>query len=185
MEDFYIQALACALCIGIEWIKETSKSLRELVPASMRSYPILENTAEDFESIMTWLSTTFMEDLKTDSMPPGFLHPLLAFTENLVVVGLGMGTELKEDPTFWADQKPCMLGNKCFGGEVVGVVSTKQELGAFLAVPVELIADQFAWMSRIWILNQATQGQIRLISKTRLAGKHTLRTGNRKIIKIH
>ena len=184
MERFYIQALACALCIGIDWITETSKSLRELVPASMASYPIYESIAEDFESIVTWLCTASVEAPKMDTMPPGFLHPLLAFTENLVVVGLGMGTELKEDPIFWADQKPCMLASKCFGGDVVGVVSKNQERGAFLAVPVDLIPDQFAWMSRIWILDEGTQGHIRLISKTRLAGKHTLRTGDRKIIKI-
>lgn len=119
-------------------------------------------------------------------MTPGFLQPLLAFLENLVVVGLGMGTELKEDPMFWADQEPCcMLGNQSFGGDVVGVVSKNQERGAFLAVPVELMSDRFAWMSRIWILNEGTHGHVMLVSKTRLAGKHTLRTINRRIIQIH
>ena len=186
MERFYVQALACALSMGIEWITETSKSLRELVPASMTSYPISENIAEDFESIVTWLSRTSTEDLKMDATPPGFLHPLLAFLENLVVVGLGMGTELKEDPMFWADQEPyCMLGNQSFGGDVVGVVPKNQERGAFLAVPVDIISDQFAWMSRIWILHESTYGHVTLISKTRLAGKHSLRTVNRRIIQIH
>lgn len=185
MENFYLQALACALCMGIDWITETSKSVQELVPASMASYPIMENTAEDFESIITWLSATSVEDLNMDALPPGFLHPLLAFLENLVVVGLGMGTELKEDPKFWADQEPCLLGKSFSGGEVVGVVAKNQERGAFLAVPVDLMSAQFAWMSRIWILSEGTNGHARLISKTRLAGKHVLRTASRRIIKIH
>ena len=183
MERFYVQALACALSMGIKWITETSKSLRELVPASMTSYPISENIAGDFESIVTRLSTTSTE---IDAMPPGFLHPLLAFLENLVIVGLGMGTELNENPTFWADQKPCcMLGNQSFGGDVVGVLSKDQQRGAFLAVPVDIISDQFAWMSRIWILNEDTFGHVMLVSKMRLAGKHTLRTVNRRTIQIH
>ena len=133
----------------------------------MTSYPISEKFAEDFESIVTWLSDTSTENLKMDAMPPGFLHPLLRFLENLVVVGLGMGTELEEDPMFWADQAPyCRLGNQSFGGDVVGVVPKNQERGAFLAVPVDIISDQFAWMSRTWILYESNYGHVTLISKT-------------------
>ena len=78
-----------------------------------------------------------------------------------------------------------MLGNQSLGGDVVGVVPKNQQRGAFLAVPVDLISDQFAWMSRIWILNEGADGHVMLVSKTRLAGKHTLRTVNRRIIQIH
>lgn len=183
MEKFYIETLACALCMGIEWITETSKSLRQLVPASMASYPIAENTAEDFDSALTWLSQVYSQDLQTDQIPPGLLHPLLSFTENLVVVGLGMGTESKEHPMFWADHEPRMLESDFLGGRVVGVVSKDQNRDALLAVPVNLMSDQFAWMSRIWILNEGTHGNVSLFSKTRLAGKHTLRTTNRRVIR--
>ena len=186
MERFYVQALACALHMGIEWITETSKSLRKLIPASTTPYPISEYTAKDFNSIVTRLSTSSTEDLNMDAIPPGFLHPLLAFLKELVVVGLGMGTELELDPMFWADQEPrCMLGNQSLGGDVVGVVSKNQQRGGFLAVPVDIISDRFAWMSRIWILNEGTDGHMMLISKTRLAGKHSLRTVNRRILQIH
>ena len=88
MERFYVQALACALSMGVEWIKETSKSLREIVPASMTSSPISQKFAEDFESIVTRLSTISTEDLEMDAMPPGFLHPLLAFWRTLSSWGL-------------------------------------------------------------------------------------------------
>ena len=122
MERVYIETLACALCMGIEWITQTSKSLKELVPVSLTSYPILENTAEVFDTAVTWLLTMSAEDLKIDQTSPGLLPPLLALTEDLVVVGFGMGTEMKENPKFWADQEPRILDNGYVGKWAVGVV---------------------------------------------------------------
>ena len=96
-----------------------------------------------------------------------------------------MGTELVEDPLFWADQEPRMLDNEFLEGRVVGVLPKNQVHDAILAVPVDLLSEEFAWMSRIWILNEGINGEVRLTSKTRLAGQHALRIVDRRIIKIH
>ena len=56
---------------------------------------------------------------------------------------------------------------------------------AITELPCQPLSDQFAWMSRIWNLNEGTHGNVMLISKTGLAGKHSLRTVNRRIFQIH
>ena len=64
----------------------------------------------------SWLLAISAADLKIDQMPPGLFHPLLALIELLVVVGLGMGTELNESSIFGTGEESRMLGNE-FSGE--------------------------------------------------------------------
>jgi hypothetical protein len=187
MEAFYVEALACAIDMGSEWCAKTSEDLDSLAPSSLHIYaidPAVEEGMRVGNGITTIRAYVKDEEIIGDNFPKGFLHPLLTFLEKLVVVGLGMGTEMKEDPAFWKYKKPQILNSVSFPEGVVGVVPVDSCSDLTLAVPSAISHDNFSWMSRVWMLEKAENGRFKCIERTRLAGKHSFRSSAYKELEI-
>jgi hypothetical protein len=187
MEAFHVEALECALDMGSEWCAKTSEDLDSLAPSSLHIYaidPAVEEGMRVGDRVTTLRACVKDEDIIGDGFPKGFLHPLLTFLEKLVVVGLGMGTEVKEDPSFWSYKKPRILNCVSFPEGVIGVVPVNSCSDLTLAVPSAISNDDFSWMSRVWMLEKAEHGRFKCIERTRLAGKHSFRSLSCKELEI-
>jgi hypothetical protein len=104
----------------------------------------------------------------------GHLHPLLSFAEKLIVVGLGMGIQGKEYASFWMTRSVRILKTEKLKRTVLIVVPSVIEENLTLAIPSAVAGEQFAWMSRVWMLQIADQGRYKCLGKTRLAGRHNI-----------
>lgn len=172
MEHFYIEALACAFDNGKDWILETSSILEQPVPSSMQTFVLEPMVQGQLNRAASDAMSMPIESLALAAK--GHLHPLLSFTEKLVVVGLGMGIQGKEDASFWTTRSARILKTEKLKGTVLITVPPVTEANLTLAIPSAISGEQFAWMSRVWMLQTADQGRYKCLGKTRLAGKHNI-----------
>ena len=137
-----------------------------------------------FESSMKRLLDTSLHDLQLSKLPHQCLRLAFNFTDRLVILGLGKVYEKGMHPAFWADYEPKIFEYKALNGRVIGMAPRRAHVNATAVVPKDMMAADYSWMSRIWILERGDHEEQTVNCRLRFAGRHSFGSFETKVAKI-